>query len=247
MTSSSQQPELEPSTPTHATTDGRGLPPGQRLAEGFPRFGAHRPPAAIPADPVIEIRGSLTEPFDVPLGDLDALPSREVTADFHCVAGWSATGLRWQGVSFRTLYRELIAPRVLPGPAVTHLAFRGLDGWWSVIGVDDAMADDVLVADRLDGLPLNSDHGAPVRLVSPSQYGFVSTKHLCRIEVHAGMPKLGNPAARRIGRFTLPTLLIRPHPRARVALEERHENIPGRLIRPVYRLLTRVASRPSPR
>ena len=31
-----------------------------------------------------------------------------------------------------------------------------------------------------------TDHGAPARLVSPRQYGYISTKHLCRIEVPNG-------------------------------------------------------------
>jgi len=31
--------------------------------------------------------------------------------------------------------------------------------------------------------------GAPVRLVSPQQYGFMSTKHLCRIALQSESPK----------------------------------------------------------
>src|SRR3712207_7252707 len=44
------------------------------------------------------------------LRDLSALPRRELTADFHCVAGWSATGLTWEGVAFETFYREVVEP-----------------------------------------------------------------------------------------------------------------------------------------
>ena len=63
------------------------------------------------------------------------------------------------------------------------------------MAIEDAVAEDVLlVAERLDGRPLDSDHGAPVRLVSPNQYGFVSTKHLCRIDVRSADP---GPAFRR--------------------------------------------------
>ena len=35
----------------------------------------------------------------------------------------------------------------------------------------------MLIAERLDGRP-------SVRLVSPAQYGYKSTKHLCRLDVH---------------------------------------------------------------
>lgn len=55
-----------------------------------------------------------------------------------------------------------------PGADVTHLGFVGLDGYRSVVTIEDALADDVLIADSLNGQPLDADHGAPVRLVSPS-------------------------------------------------------------------------------
>jgi DMSO/TMAO reductase YedYZ molybdopterin-dependent catalytic subunit len=84
------------------STPKAALPPGQRMVEGFPRFGTHlaRPAPVVPADPVITIRGAVTEPVDVPLAALATLPRRALSADFHCVAGWSATNLRWDGVPF---------------------------------------------------------------------------------------------------------------------------------------------------
>ena len=208
------------------------LPPGQRLIEGFPRFGTHlgRPAPAVPADPSITIHGAGTEAFEVPLAAVATLPRRELVADFHCVAGWSAAHLRWEGVAFATFYRTIIEPALAPGTEVTHVVFRGLDGYRSVVVIEDALADDVLLADRLDGRPLGADHGAPVRLVSPAQYGYVSTKHLCRIEVSSGEPR---PARRSF----VSSRLLMPHPRARVAEEERHGFVPGRLVRPVYRAL----------
>ena len=105
------------------------------------------------------------------------------------MAGWSATNLRWEGVPFEAFYRTIIEPALVPGAEITHLVFGGLDGYRSVVSIEDALADGVLIADRLDGRPLDGDHGAPVRLVSPAQYGYISTKHLCRIEVHTGEPK----------------------------------------------------------
>src|SRR3712207_5037538 len=66
------------------------------------------PPPAGPADPTIEIGGAVNDPVVLPLADLAGLPRRELVADFHCVAGWSATGLRWEGVAFETFYREVI-------------------------------------------------------------------------------------------------------------------------------------------
>ncbi|MDT4910698.1 MAG: hypothetical protein QOI69_3939 [Pseudonocardiales bacterium] len=204
------------------------LPPGQRLIDGFPRFGhLSGAPPAVPNNPVIEIRGAVTEAFDVPLTMLSTLPRRELTADFHCVAGWSATELRWEGVAFAAVYRTLIEPALSPATAVTHLVCSGLDGWQSVVSIEDALADDVLVAERLNGRPLDGDHGAPVRFVSPRQYGFINTKHLCRIEVHTAEPEgIHGSLAMRV---------LAPHPRARVWEEERHRYLPSWSLRCAYR------------
>jgi DMSO/TMAO reductase YedYZ molybdopterin-dependent catalytic subunit len=204
------------------------LPPGQRLIDGFPRFGhVSGPPPAVPDNPVIEIRGAVTEPFDVSLTELWALPRREVTADFHCVAGWSAADVQWSGVAFETVYRTLIEPALSPGTTVTHLVCTGRDGWQSVVTIEDALADDVLIADRLDGRPLDGDHGAPARFLSPQQYGFINTKHLCRIDVHTVEPKgIHTSLAMRV---------LSPHPRARVWKEERHRHLPSWSLRCAYR------------
>lgn len=205
----------------------RRLPPGQRRVDGFPRFGAHlaTPPPAVPADPAIGFGGALKERFDLPLTRLSTLPRREVAADFHCVAGWSATDLRWEGVTFEAVYRAVVEPALLPGAAITHVVCRGLDGWESVLTIEDALADDVLIAENLDGHPLDGDHGAPARLVSPRQYGYFNVKHLSRIEVLTAAPtRTEGP-------------LIRSHPRGRVWEEERHGLAPAWLVRPFYRAL----------
>jgi DMSO/TMAO reductase YedYZ molybdopterin-dependent catalytic subunit len=213
------------------------LPPGQILIDGFPRFGTHAtgPPPPLPRDPVIQVRGAVAEGFDVPLGALATLPRRDVTADFHCVSGWSATGLRWAGVPFATFFHTYVEPALAPGAVVTHVVFRGLDGFRSALTIDDALGEDVLVADHLNGAPLDAEHGAPVRLVSPRQYGYLNTKHVCRIDVHTSEPT-------HVQR-SLALRLLAPHPRARVLEEERHRYLPAWALRHVYRVLMRALLR----
>lgn len=209
-------------------TAGVPLPPGQHRIDGFPRFGTQpsRPPPAVPAQPVIEIRGAGPEAFEVPLARLATLPRRELVADFHCVAGWTATDLRWEGVPFAAFYRAILEPALPASTLITHVVFRGLDGYRSAVLLADALAEDVLLAERLDGRPLDSDHGAPVRVVSPGQYGYHSVKHLCRIELHAAAPKRHR---------SLPLRVLSPHPRARVWQEERHRHLQPWSIRRIYR------------
>lgn len=200
-----------------------GLPPGQRRLAAFPRFGANplRPAPAVPDRPEIEI--ALGDELLAVLGT-DAIHEHrsEQRADFHCVTTWSVTGLRWEGAPLVTLWQRHVAddPRASD---VGFLRIRGLDGYAAVLTLEDALAAEVMIADRLDGQPLEARHGAPFRLVSPAQYGYKSVKHVSRIELHSDRPRSH--------------LGAKEHLRARVALEERHSARSGRLLRFPYRLV----------
>jgi DMSO/TMAO reductase YedYZ molybdopterin-dependent catalytic subunit len=218
----------------HGGAPARGLPPGQGLVRTFPRFGTHLadPVPAVPVQPAIEVRGAVAIPFDLPVADLQDMPRRTLVADFHCVAGWSVRDLTWEGVPLRTIWEDSILAKAEPPDEITHLVFVGLDGFRSTLTIEDALADDVLIADRLDGAPLAGEHGAPVRLVSPRQYGYMNTKHLRRIELHSREP-VARRHPSRIRAFGL--ALLAPHPRARVDHEERHGHLPAWSVRFVYR------------
>jgi DMSO/TMAO reductase YedYZ molybdopterin-dependent catalytic subunit len=213
------------------------LPPGQTAIHGFPRFGTHfnHPPPDVPAGPTIDIGGAVTELLSLPLRELRTLPRREVVADFHCVAGWSATGLRWEGVPFADFHREVLAPRA--AATVTHVRFVGSDGHWSVALLADVLGEDVLLAQQLDGRPLDGHHGAPLRLVSPGQYGFINTKHLQRIELLTEEPATCVGSASTEAGIGLRLLGYKRFVRARVWEQERHRFLPPRLVRELSRLL----------
>ena len=223
------------------------LPPGQRLIHVFPRYGTDfsRPIPDVSQLSVINVRGAVTQPVDIRVAGLASMPRREMIADFHCVARWSVQGLRWGGVPFRTLYEAVIEPVAKPG--VSHLLFAGIDGFRSVLTLEDALDDDVMVADHLDGVPLSGYHGGPARLMSPSQYGYKSTKHLSTIELHTAEPPEGHANFMT----NLGLRFVKPHPRARVAAEERHRYLPPRplrwlnfnLIHPVVAYLSELGAR----
>jgi DMSO/TMAO reductase YedYZ molybdopterin-dependent catalytic subunit len=212
---------------------------------GFPRYGVNggAPPRQIPADYRIEVRGDGVPPRDLHLADLHVLTRQTLVADHHCVAGWSALGLKWSGFAVDELYERLVRPTLRPGAAVTHVAFTGLDSMRSIVRLEDVLAPGVLLADRLDGAPLTPEHGAPIRLLSPQQYGFVSTKYLCRIELYDHEPAGQYHAVSSVNRILR---LVRPHERARVWREERHRFLPSWVARRVYRLVVPLPAPPLP-
>lgn len=223
------------------------LPPGQHVIDYFPRFGAHsaEPPPRISEPAVMRVEGAVARRLEVPVSRLAELERRALLADFHCVAGWTAQGLHWGGVTFRSFYETVIVPEAQPEPGVSHILFQGADGYHSTLTLDDALEDDVLLADQLGEAALKGNHGAPVRLVSPKQYGYKSTKHLCCIELLTRERADGHEKAGP--NFLL--ALLGPHPRARVSEEERHRYLPAWALRGIYwklaRRLARAARRES--
>ncbi|KAJ1624385.1 Oxidoreductase, molybdopterin-binding domain-containing protein [Pavlovales sp. CCMP2436] len=106
---------------------------------------------------------------------------------WHCVTGWSATGLSYDGVP---LSRVLAHPKVLAAagsemPHWTWLLQRSADGYSVPVLLEDAMADDALLALGFDGEPITMEHGGP-RLVLPALYGWKSAKWMVEIELLEG-------------------------------------------------------------
>jgi DMSO/TMAO reductase YedYZ molybdopterin-dependent catalytic subunit len=198
------------------------LPPGQHAIEALPRWGLprfFRARFALPSHAALQIAGDVTTACTI---DLTTLPRRDVVADLHCVTTWSRRGLRWSGWALRDVWDRLVVPQARPASDARFVVAHGLDGYWASLPLDDALADDVLLADRLDDAPLSRAHGAPLRLVAPAHYGYKQAKHVVRLEVHRELP---DAAAE-------PWFI---HPRARVALEERGRIFSGVAYRGLYR------------
>ncbi|MFK7888611.1 MAG: molybdopterin-dependent oxidoreductase [Gammaproteobacteria bacterium] len=203
------------------------LPPGQRERPDFPRFGLTPFAKRFPTQTEhihISVSGLTEAVIEIGREQLDALERVEQTSDFHCVTTWSHLGLHWSGYRFKDIYDRLIAPAVIDPTQVKVLILKAQDGARTTLLLEDALADDVLLADQLNGEPLDVAHGGPVRLVAPSQYGYKSAKYLHKIELCPDDSTF-RPAAFR----------FMDHPRGRVALEERGRIFPGWLLRRVYR------------
>jgi DMSO/TMAO reductase YedYZ molybdopterin-dependent catalytic subunit len=198
------------------------LPPGQYEVREMPRFGLL--PFAL-RFPTETDRIALRVQTALDAGPLlAALPRVEQTSDFHCVTTWSRRGLRWSGVRFADFYREIAVARAGVAADERFVVLRAQDRAHTSLPLEDLLAPDVLLADRLDGQPLPIAHGAPLRLVAPAHYGYKSIKHLSRIEF------------RRSGADYRPVgLRFMQHPRGRVALEERGQWVPNWLLRRLYR------------
>ena len=136
-------------------------------------------PKKSTADYRLRIDGLVDSPLDLSYADLTSRTPTAITRDFQCVTGWRVPDVAWRGVLLRDLLDEA---GVRSG--ATALRFHSFDGAYTEsLTMEQARRDDVLVAHEMEGKPVTSAHGGPVRLYVAPMYGYKSIKWLDRIEV----------------------------------------------------------------
>lgn len=143
----------------------------------------HRSPGITRSNPKIdlktytlEIGGEVEKPAKLSWNQVLELPRVESTSDFHCVEGWSVLDCRWEGVQFKRIV-ELAKPK----QNAKFVTFHCADGYTTSLTLDEVSGDDVLLAYRLNGEPLEEGTGFPLRLVIPSKYGYKSALWVVRM------------------------------------------------------------------
>lgn len=155
------------------------IPPGQVRTLKWPVLDAHGTPAVDMASWTLSVGGLVETPLTFTWDEFRALPRVKVFADFHCVTTWSRLGNLWEGVAVR----ELLS-RARPRPEARFAFVTSLDrGWTTNLPLPDLDAEDALLADTHDGLPLEADHGGPLRLIVPRLYAWKSAKWITRLEL----------------------------------------------------------------
>ncbi len=145
---------------------------------GFPINSVASAPDFNAASWRLKVDGLVRRPLTLTFTDFTALPQVEETKDFTCVEGWTVPGVRWKGVRLRELML-----RADLDPRATHLVFHSGDGAYSdSLTIAEALHPAVLMAQEMNGQPLTPDHGRPLRLLVPGNYGYKSVKWVVRVE-----------------------------------------------------------------
>jgi hypothetical protein len=127
----------------------------------------------------LEVFGMVDRKMTLTLADLERMPATNQVHTFQCVTGWTVPGVHWTGVHLSTL---LAAAGVHEG--ATALRFFSYDGVYTEsLTLQQAHLPDAIVAYRMLGAPITSQHGGPVRLYVAPMYGYKSIKWLRAIEV----------------------------------------------------------------
>jgi len=151
-------------------------PPGQRY---IPKFIIH----AEFGIPKIDLRnyrliveGLVKNRLELTYEELKFMIDTEYVHDFHCVAGWSVKDVKWRGVSF-----SRIIERARPLPEARYVYTISLDGYTTIIDLEDLKNDEAMLVLEINDKPLSIEQGFPVRLFVPYLYGWKSAKWLHKI------------------------------------------------------------------
>ncbi|WP_089174432.1 protein-methionine-sulfoxide reductase catalytic subunit MsrP [Bosea sp. AS-1] len=147
----------------------------------------------------IQVDGMVEKPFEIGFDDLvRKLPLEERLYRFRCVEAW-AMAVPWTGIplkSFVALAKPLsgakyirletfLNPRVAPGQNQRWYPWPYVEG----LTMAEAANELPLLVTGIYGKPLPTQHGAPIRLITPWKYGFKSVKSIRKISFVAERPK----------------------------------------------------------
>lgn len=158
------------------------LPPGQTPTDRIPRWGIEHH-GIKRVNPKVDLKtyklnidGEVANPVMLSWTDILQLPKTLSVSDFHCVEGWSVLDCKWEGVKFDEI-------RLLARPAETakFVTFECADGYTTSLTLEELTCDNVLLAYKLDGKPLEEGLGFPLRLIVPNKYAYKSALWITRI------------------------------------------------------------------
>ena len=137
------------------------------------------------------VDGDVDRKLALSLPQLQKMMQQTQITRHDCVEGWSAIG-KWQGVRLADTL-ALARPKTGARYVVFHCMDMDPDGnpYYESLDLHQAAHPQALLALRLNGKPLDPDHGAPVRLRVPTQLGYKSAKWVRRIEVVSTFAAIG--------------------------------------------------------
>ncbi len=139
-----------------------------------------------------------TDDLVLSLDDIKALPRVEMITELKCIEGWSVI-VQWAGARFSEFAARYLPNTVdgslpdvarYPEKLVPYVSLSTPDdGYFVGWDMPSILHPQTLLAYEMNGAPLLPEHGAPLRLASPTKYGIKQIKRIGRIEFTAERPR----------------------------------------------------------
>ena len=157
------------------------LPPGQYdTGSSWPTLTAEATPRLDVGTWTMTVDGLVDRPQSWTWDEVHALPGSTYVGDIHCVTTWSKFDMTFAGVSVDTLL-EAAGPQ----PEARFVMAHSTTGYTTNLPLADVTGAKAWVVWEVDGKPLPTGHGGPVRLLVPHLYFWKSAKWVTRLELMA--------------------------------------------------------------
>ncbi|MCR4404546.1 MAG: molybdopterin-dependent oxidoreductase [Candidatus Acetothermia bacterium] len=125
----------------------------------------------------LAITGLVQRPRSFKYHELKELPRKERLAAVDCVEGWSVKAL-WEGIPLKAIF-ALVQPK----PGANTVIFHAQDGYTTSLPLAYLLEKDIIIADRINGLPLPAALGFPFILVAEGKWGYKWARWITEIEL----------------------------------------------------------------
>ncbi len=153
------------------------VPPGQFRTKKWPILHAGPTPRVDLSRWNLSLHGLVDQEKSFTWDEFRSLPCSRVYADMHCVTAWSMLDNLWEGVLVSDVMKQ-----VQLKPEAKFALVHAENGYTTNLALADFLGDDCLFAWSHNGVPLEPDHGWPLRLVVPRLYAWKSAKWVRGVE-----------------------------------------------------------------
>ena len=131
----------------------------------------------------LNIRGLVKNgPMQFTYDEIKTMTSVSEYATLECISdkiqGDLISTAHWKGVPLKSILEKA---EVLP--EAIYVVFRCADGYDVGIPLDRGLMDGTILAYEMNGVPLPTEHGFPVRAIVPGLYGMMNAKWITDIEL----------------------------------------------------------------
>jgi DMSO/TMAO reductase YedYZ molybdopterin-dependent catalytic subunit len=152
------------------------VPKGQTVTERFPVLTYGPIPHIDPSSVTLRVWGACT-PREFSWDELMNMPMSTQTYDIHCVTHWSKLGTTWTGIPILELMKQVQLEE-----RAKYVSIHSYGGYTTNLELADLLRPENLLAPTYEGLPLEREHGGPLRLVVPHLYFWKSAKWISGLE-----------------------------------------------------------------
>ena len=155
------------------------LPPGPYdTGSSWPTLTAEATPRIDLDSWTMSVDGLVGRPQAWTWGEVQALPVSSYVGDIHCVTTWSKFDMTFRGVSVDTLLDA-----AMPLPEAGFVLAHSTTGYTTNLPLADVTGGKAWIVWEVDGKPLPTGHGGPVRLLVAHLYFWKSAKWITRLEL----------------------------------------------------------------